>query len=97
MFCYYIETMIAVFDSSEETLHRTIIDLVIIRMLKKTSLKTIRNNINHRMTTRLQYSVVERLKHRTCTFWHTEEDDFTRFDTSSATESKIDEDISVAL
>jgi hypothetical protein len=66
-------------------------------MLEKTSLKPIGDNIDDRMSARLQYSVVERLEHRTCTFWDAEEDDFTSLDSSATTEGEIDEDICVAF
>jgi hypothetical protein len=97
MFSDHIETVITVFDSPKESLHRTIVNLIIISILKKTSLESIRDNIDDRMPTRLQDSIVKRLEHRSCTFWDTEEDDIASFDTSPATEGEIDEDIGVAL
>jgi hypothetical protein len=65
--------------------------------LEKTSLKSVRNNIHYRMTTRLEDSIMERLEHRACAFWHTEEHDISWFDTTSTTEGEIDEDICVAF
>jgi hypothetical protein len=52
MFSDHVETMITVLDCSEESFHRTVGNLLIIRMLEKTSLESIRNNIDDRMSTR---------------------------------------------
>jgi hypothetical protein len=49
------------------------------------------------MSSRLENSVMERLEHRPCTFWYTEEDDFSGLDTSPATEGEIYEDICVTF